>query len=128
MTTRGLLVVPAPTEVPALTSLVSGVVRPALLVSEEHSDELRVFHVRFDPGARNHRHTHSFDQVLFVTDGQCVVATDDEEVLLGLGDLVVVPAGQPHWHGAPPTRSGAHLAVGIPGTSEFDGETITLME
>src|SRR5258708_18056068 len=59
-------------------------------------DELGVFLERFDPGARNRPHTHNFDQVLYILDGEGIVATDTEEHRVYLGDLVVVPAeGQP---------------------------------
>ena len=77
--------------------------------------------MRFENGGRNVRHTHSFDQVLYVVDGEGVVATDDEERRIRPGDLVVIPAGEPHSHGAADGASTTHLAIGVPGTSEFDG-------
>jgi quercetin dioxygenase-like cupin family protein len=46
------------------------------------------------------------------------VATEGEEVRVRAGDVVVIPAGEKHWHGATPTTAMAHLAIGTPGSTE----------
>jgi quercetin dioxygenase-like cupin family protein len=117
-----------PTEAPALTRFVTGAARPHLVVGAEHTDELRVFLVRFDPRGRNLRHTHSFDQVLYGIDGERIAATDTDVDRLRPGDFAVIPANEPHWHGA--TEEGPHtqLAFGIPGSSDFNAEQFTASE
>lgn len=43
-------------------------------------------------------------------------------LIVGPGDAVVIPAGEPHWHGATDSSSLVQLSAGIPGTSDFGGE------
>ena len=104
-----------------LDAFVRGVVRARTLVGPEESDELRVQFARFDAGGRNVFHTHDFDQALLITDGEGVVATDEEEHRVTAGDFVLVPAGERHWHGAADSGPMSHLAFGVPGSSDFDG-------
>lgn len=89
------------------------------LVSPEFSEQLHVGLVRFDAGGRNVFHTHTFDQVLYVTEGEGIVATEHEEQRIRSGDVVVIPAGERHWHGATETTAMAHLAIGTPGKTEI---------
>src|SRR5258708_26030494 len=76
-------------------------------------DELGVFLEQFDPGARNRPHTHNFDQVLYILDGEGIVATDTEEHRVYLGDLVVVPAVGRRLQGGTAHTRGAHHASGV---------------
>ena len=111
-----------PSEPPLVTApVVSGAVWLRELVGAEQSTQLRVFFVRFEPGGRNLLHTHSFDQVLYILEGEGIVATETEEYPVRPGDLVVVPAGELHWHGATAETAMAHLAFGIPGTTDVGG-------
>lgn len=104
-----------------LHDFVEGVVFPRTLVGAEQSDELRVQFAQFDIGGRNRPHTHGFDQALLITEGEGIVATEDTEHHVTVGDFVLVSAGERHWHGATDTTSMSHLAFGIPGSSDFDG-------
>ena len=104
-----------------LQQFVEGVVRPQTLIGAEETNQLRVVYAQFEAGGRNLWHTHGFDQALFITEGEGIIATDGEERLVTTGDLVLVPAGERHWHGATPTTAMSHLAFGIPGSSDFDG-------
>ena len=56
--------------------------------------------VNFGKHVRNKFHTHDSEQVLIVTAGIGVVATEEEERLVTVGDVVFIPAGEKHWHGA----------------------------
>jgi quercetin dioxygenase-like cupin family protein len=94
-----------------------GTVRLRAIVGDEQTEQRGVFLERFDPGARNRPHTHNFDQVLYILDGEGIVATDTEEHRAYLGDLVVVPAGEQHWHGATADTAMAHLAFVLPGNA-----------
>ena len=67
--------------------------------------------VSFGKGIRNKFHTHESDQVLVVTEGTGMVATEQEEVVVGVGDLIFAPAGEKHWHGALPDTTFAHIAL-----------------
>ena len=73
--------------------------------------DLRLTEVTFRDGARNKLHTHTTDQILVVTSGEGIVATEHEERDLHAGDVAYIPAGERHWHGAKPGRDMTHLAI-----------------
>ncbi len=101
--------------VPNPSPVFDGAVRTQNLVAEGDAALLRVTAVTFDDGARNKRHRHSTDQVLVVTHGRGIVATEDQELRVGPGDVVLIPAGGLHWHGAEPGHSFTHLSILTPG-------------
>jgi len=63
-------------------------------------------------------HAHSFDQTLYILDGEGIVATQTTEERVHPGDVVVVPAGEPNWHGATGKTAMTQLAFGVPGTTD----------
>jgi quercetin dioxygenase-like cupin family protein len=65
--------------------------------------------VTFAPGARNKFHAHTTDQVLIVTAGKGIVATENEQIIVTTGDVIQFPAGEKHWHGATKDSSFAHI-------------------
>ena len=85
------------------------------LVAEGDAAVLRVTAVTFRGGARNKLHRHTTDQVLVVIAGRGIVATEGEELRVGAGDVVLVPAGERHWHGAEPETDFTHLSILTPG-------------
>jgi len=72
------------------------------LLTPEASNDFNLGIVNFSPGARNKMHTHSSDQVLFVTAGKGIIATETEQQIIVLGDVVHIPSEEKHWHGATP--------------------------
>lgn len=89
------------------------------LVGEVDAANLRVSSVTFLDGAHNVPHRHSCDQVLIVTEGHGFLATEYETREVAKGDVVVIPAGQLHWHGAAAGASMTHLSVVTPHETEF---------
>jgi quercetin dioxygenase-like cupin family protein len=81
--------------------------------------------VTFEPGARTAWHTHPLGQTLIVTAGSGWVqpwggATQE----IREGDVVWIPPGQKHWHGATATTGMTHIAI-----QEFlDGKNVEWME
>lgn len=68
--------------------------------------------VNFAPGARTVWHTHPAGQMLIVTAGQGWVQEDGKERrIINPGDVVWIPAGVKHWHGATTSSPMAHIAV-----------------
>ena len=67
--------------------------------------------VGFAAGARNKLHTHTSDQILHVTTGTGIVATEDRREVVKEGDTVLIPAGERHWHGATADSDFAHIAL-----------------
>lgn len=90
------------------------------LVADDDASLLRVTSVSFRNGARNRLHHHEVDQVLFVTDGHGIVATESEELQVTTGDAIFIPAGERHWHGAQPNRDMTHLSILTPGEVVID--------
>ena len=67
--------------------------------------------VNFGKGVRNKFHTHDHEQILIVTAGKGVVAADKEERVVTTGDVVLIPAGQKHWHGAAADSVFSHIYI-----------------
>ncbi len=68
--------------------------------------------VTFDPGARSVWHTHPVGQILIVTAGSGLVQEWGARAhAMKVGDVVWIPAGVKHWHGASPSASVTHIAV-----------------
>ena len=99
-----------------LTSdLFEGKVMRQPFIENEMSGEFRANLVTFSPGAKSVFHSHTNDQVLYVTEGKGIVATKDKEQVVMPGMMIFIPAGEVHWHGAVPNSSFAHISFTIPG-------------
>ena len=72
--------------------------------------------VKFSAGSRNKFHKHSGDQILVITEGTGKVATDHETISVTEGDVVLIPASENHWHGAPDSTSMAHITITVGGS------------
>ena len=75
------------------------------------SREYDVNVVNFGRGVRNKFHAHDCDQVLIVTAGEGLVATEDEERMVTVGEVVFIPAGEKHWHGATAASEFSHIYI-----------------
>lgn len=106
-------------EEPVTAPLFEGVVHRRSMITSDDSSEVTVTLVRFTDGARNKRHTHSADQVLYITEGDGIVASETDEHRVAAGDIVHVPAGEVHWHGAQPGHDMAHLSILPPCRTEM---------
>jgi 4-carboxymuconolactone decarboxylase len=68
--------------------------------------------VTFEPRARSAWHTHPLGQTLIVTAGTGRVQRWGDAVQeMRPGDVVSIPPGQKHWHGASPASSMTHIAI-----------------
>lgn len=94
---------------------VLGDIGAALLAGAPDTAQLDIYTVDFAPGARNRVHVHCNDQVLIGVSGRGIVADADGERSMEPGDVVIIPAGHPHWHGAAPDSAFAHIAISTPG-------------
>ena len=75
------------------------------------SRDYRVNIVNFGKGVRNKFHAHDCDQVLIVTAGTGIVATEEEERIVTVGDVILFPVGEKHWHGATKDSEFSHIFV-----------------
>lgn len=67
--------------------------------------------VNFGRGVRNKFHMHESDQILIVTSGKGIVATEHEQRTVTAGDVIIFPKGQKHWHGACEDSEFSHIFV-----------------
>ena len=84
------------------------------------TQQVPIGNVTFEPGCRNNWHVHHAakggGQILLVTAGRGYYQEWGKEAQeLHPGDVVNIPAGVKHWHGAAPDSWFAHLAVEVPG-------------
>ena len=81
--------------------------------------------VTFEPGARTAWHTHPLGQLLIVTAGSGLAQRwggPIEEIRPG--DVVWIPPGEKHWHGASPTTAMTHIAI----QENLDGKQVEWLE
>lgn len=72
--------------------------------------------VTFEPGCRNNWHVHhKGGQILYCTAGTGWYQEEGKVAqLLQPGDVVDIPAGVTHWHGATKDSWFAHIAISVP--------------
>jgi 4-carboxymuconolactone decarboxylase len=81
--------------------------------------------VTFEPGARTAWHTHPLGQALIVTAGTGRVQRwGDRADEIQQGDVVWIPPGVKHWHGAAPNSSMTHIGI----VEQLDGKSVEWME
>lgn len=81
--------------------------------------------VTFQPGARTAWHTHVLGQILIVTAGTGRVQRWGDPVEeIRPGDIVWIPPGQKHWHGAGPNASMTHIGI----VEQIDGKSTDWLE
>ena len=72
----------------------------------------QVQHVTFEPGSRTVWHSHPLGQLLIVTAGAGWIQRKDEEIAeIRAGDVISIPPGEIHWHGATADRVMSFLAI-----------------
>ena len=110
---------------PATTANFTGGARVETLFEALDPSDATGGTVTFDPGARTAWHSHPRGQILIVTAGTGRVQRWGDPIEeIRLGDVVQIPAGQKHWHGASPRASMTHIAI----TEHRDGSRVQWME
>lgn len=84
------------------------------------NETIFIANVTFEPGCRNNWHIHKAKsgggQILVCVDGEGWYQEAGEEAQsLKPGDVVTIPAGVKHWHGAKADSWFSHLAIECPG-------------
>jgi quercetin dioxygenase-like cupin family protein len=103
----------------------TGSVRVDFLFQVEEPSRASCALVTFEPGARTAWHTHPLGQRLVVTAGAGWVQHWGGPVqVIRPGDVVRIPPGQKHWHGATATTGMSHIAI----QEQRDGKTVDWME
>ena len=81
--------------------------------------------VTFEPGARTAWHSHPLGQTLVVTAGRGWAQREGGSVEeIRPGDVIWIPPGEKHWHGATSTTAMTHIAV----HERLDGKVVDWFE
>lgn len=96
---------------PATSPLFTGAVTRQTMLTKETSKFFNMSIVNFGKGVRNKFHAHTSDQVLIVTAGTGIVATEKEKQTVRVGDTIHIPAGEKHWHGATGDSDFSHITI-----------------
>ncbi|HEX9319105.1 MAG TPA: cupin domain-containing protein [Nitrososphaeraceae archaeon] len=93
---------------------------------EEANSEEEIYFVEFRKGCKTRPHIHMSEQILVVTEGKGIVVFIEKMDLnesngnagisrkqyeINKGDIVRIPAGLVHWHGAIKDNDFSHIAV-----------------
>jgi Uncharacterized homolog of gamma-carboxymuconolactone decarboxylase subunit len=84
------------------------------------TEQVPVFNVTFEPGCRNNWHIHKAEsgggQILICVGGRGYYQEwGKEAVEMTPGDVINIPVGVKHWHGAAPDSWFSHLVMEVPG-------------
>lgn len=92
-------------------SLFTGEVTRKSPVKDHQGSDLSIDYVHYPKGIRNKLHTHANDQVLIIINGHGIVATKEEKYSVKEGDVIHIPAGEEHWHGATKDSDFTHISI-----------------
>ena len=89
-------------------------------MTDFQNGEFPLFNVTFEPGCRNNWHIHHADkgggQILICTAGEGWYQEEGRQPReLKEGDVVVIPQGVKHWHGAKKDSWFSHISLEVPG-------------
>jgi quercetin dioxygenase-like cupin family protein len=87
------------------------VTRQPIILDSDQAKNFNCSIVNFGRGARNKFHAHTSDQILIITSGIGIVATEGNERQVSVGDVAFIPAGEKHWHGARRESYMGHITV-----------------
>lgn len=97
-----------------------------LVPDPEKTFNTQVYNVEFEPGARTFWHSHPGGQILLVTEGAGYYQEEGKPVRrLAKGDVVEIPIGVKHWHGADPDSHFTHIGISTQvdaGPAQWHGE------
>ena len=112
-------------EIPKLArneSLFTDTVYAQSILEHEDSNNFNFAIVNFPASTRTKFHIHSGDQILIITDGVGKVCNDEEEHDVKRGDMVLIKAGENHWHGASDEFSMSHITITVSGSETSQTE------
>lgn len=81
------------------------------IIPDGDSQNYRCSVVNFSQGSTTGWHAHTCDQILVITAGNGIVATEQEEREVAVGDVVHIKAGERHWHGSKANTTMSHITI-----------------
>lgn len=84
----------------------------SMLVPDDSKFNCPIGNVTFEPGARTNWHIHQGGQILLVTAGKGYYQEKGKKArVIRKGDVVMIPSGVNHWHGASSNSWLVHIAI-----------------
>jgi quercetin dioxygenase-like cupin family protein len=103
----------------------TGAVRIDPLFQAPDPAHVSIASVTFEPGSRTAWHSHLLGQTLIVTAGSGRVQPSGGPIEdIHPGDVVWIPPGEKHWHGAAPNTAMTHLSI----VEQLNDKSATWME
>ncbi|MCD2185385.1 (R)-mandelonitrile lyase [Rhizobium sp. GN54] len=103
----------------------TGIVRKEALFDAEDPSRVAGGVVTYEPGARTAWHVHPLGQVLIISSGTGLVQQWGQPVQeVSEGDIIWIPAGVKHWHGATDGSRMRHVVI----TESLDGKSVEWLE
>ena len=90
---------------------IGGRITRQTIVGREVGQSFNSTQINFAPGTRTKFNSHTADQIVIVTAGKGVLANEKEETTVGVGDIVFIPSGEKHWHGAVKDSSFSQISI-----------------
>lgn len=85
-----------------------------MFVSPDNLFNASIGNVTFEPSSRTNWHIHPGGQILLVTDGQGFYQEKGKPAqIIQKGDVVKIPSGVEHWHGASSSNPLTHIAFSM---------------
>ncbi|MFC1905100.1 cupin domain-containing protein [Chloroflexota bacterium] len=75
------------------------------------SQQYKVYVANWGKNMRNKFHVHDCEQILIITAGKGIVATEEEERSVTVGDVILISAGEKHCHGATEESECSHIYI-----------------
>jgi quercetin dioxygenase-like cupin family protein len=98
----------------------TGTVLPYVIMPS--TDGVSLNNVTFTPGARTFWHHHERGQILQVISGRGLIQSAGEpSQTIRAGDVIWIPPGDRHWHGAAPDSPMTHTAISM-GVTTWEDE------
>jgi 4-carboxymuconolactone decarboxylase len=86
------------------------------IIEPSNSENFNCSVVNFSQGCNTGWHIHECDQILIVTSGSGIVATESEQREINVGDVAHIKAGERHWHGAKADSTMGHITITVVGS------------
>ena len=111
-------------KVASLEGLSSTEVRAGVRRGVFSGDGATLAFTTLDPGHTARPHSHIFEQIVYVLEGELLFVVGDEEAVLHAGDMLVVPPGVEHWAQTLGDTPALDLSVFTPRRDEYAAEEV----
>jgi quercetin dioxygenase-like cupin family protein len=97
-------------------------VRPGVARRVFTGDHATLAFTTLDPGHAPNPHSHPHEQIVYILSGRARFHVGGEEVIVGPGEMLVVPPGAEHWAETVGDESVVDLSIFSPRRDEYAAE------